>query len=89
MAVPLWKYRICYYPAPKVANTSIKHALYQLKTGKPYEREILPNANTKHIHMVYKTPVFTDVNHSSYDNLMRFAVVRYLVGETALNSTAN
>ena len=42
-ALVLEKYPIAYVFTPKVGSTSIKHALYQLENGRPWERGIRPN----------------------------------------------
>lgn len=76
MAIPLWRYGICYYPAPKVANTSVKHAMYWLKEGRSFEAAKIPGGGFKHIHKVYKTPLFDEVDNASYENLLKFTIVR-------------
>lgn len=76
MAIPVWKHGICYYPVPKVANTSIKLGLYHLKTGEYFSPEISDDGAVRHIHKVYKTPYFAEVSHALHVNLIKFAVVR-------------
>lgn len=76
MAITVWRYGLCYFPAPKTANTTIKHALHEVKTGQSFQSEMMPDGSRKHIHNVYKTPKFSSVNHEKVRNLLRFAVIR-------------
>lgn len=81
MAIPVWKFGICYFPAPKVANTSLKHALHEIRTGAPFQGEMDESLGRKrHIHDQYKTPSFRPEFLTKFANLTRFAVVRDPVG---------
>lgn len=76
MPVALWKHGLCYFPAPKVANTSIKHALHLVRTGEPFVNHPGPDGRMRHIHHAYGTPLFDKVEHPFFVDMLRFAVVR-------------
>jgi hypothetical protein len=76
MAIPVWRFGICYYPAPKVANTSLKHVMHRLRTGAGFVGEEKPDGGRTHIHQAYGTPLFSKVEHEAYADMLRFAVVR-------------
>jgi hypothetical protein len=75
--VILTKYRLAYFPVPKVACSSIKHLLYLLEHGKNFEKYI-DGAGKKHnIHnAVYPSLNASEDDWSCADNLHRIAVVR-------------
>jgi hypothetical protein len=49
-ALVLEKYPIAYVFTPKVGSTSIKHALYQLEHGRPWEKGTLRNGRPIYVH---------------------------------------
>ena len=67
------KYKIAYFPVPKVACTSLKHAIYALENGIEYApsnhggRKIQPN---------FPTQDFATVNLAALDGYWKIAVVR-------------
>lgn len=77
MPVILKKYRLAYFPVPKVACSSIKHLLYLLEHGRNFEKYI-DSAGKKHnIHnTVYPTLNTSEDDWSCAENLYRIAVVR-------------
>lgn len=77
MAVIVKRFGICYFPVPKVANTSMKHFLYKLEHGKAFSTHKDPETGVvQHIHKVLPTPVFSDVDMSSTAGFLRFAIIR-------------
>ena len=76
MAVELTQFNTVYFPVPKVACTSIKHLLYLIEHGEPFQETVV-DGKVQHIHAtVYGTPSFFDVDHARYAGHFRFAVVR-------------
>tara|TARA_R110000796_G_scaffold18532_2_gene56149 strand:- start:17870 stop:19528 length:1659 start_codon:yes stop_codon:yes gene_type:complete len=77
MAVVLKDLGVCYFPAPKVANTSIKHLMYEVEHGHSFvgEKDEVTGA-VRHIHKEFSTPLFKELDLSEYDPFLRFAVIR-------------
>jgi Sulfotransferase family len=77
LAVPIEKLGICYFPVPKVANTSIKHMLFEIENGKPFRSPVIIDGVRKsHIHRVYETVPFEKGNLASFNDMLRIAVIR-------------
>ena len=76
MAVTLRKYKATYFPAPKIACTSVKYLLYYIENGNEFQSSVI-DGKTKHIHdSVYSTPKFISVDKAAISDHLRFAVVR-------------
>ena len=78
MVVAIEKFGFCYFPVPKVANTSIKHLLYQAEHGVSFDSRKIVEGDDKetHIHRAYRTIRFDANELADYDNFLRFTVVR-------------
>lgn len=69
------QHKIAYFPVPKIASTSLKHAFYNLEFNKPY----VPgeSAAKAGVHGDYaKTRHFFAINHARYKDYARIAVIR-------------
>lgn len=64
------EHNIAYFPVPKAATTSVKHALYQLVHGKPFDGEPMQ------IHPLFGMPPPTEQEFEEYRSAWRFAIVR-------------
>ena len=76
MAVLIPELGLCYFPVPKVANTSIKHLVYEIEHGGPFRFDAASPDAPKHIHQEYKTPIFSKVDKNPLEGYLRFAVIR-------------
>ena len=68
--------KLAYFPVPKVANTSIKHALHQASHGDPYTGEISEDGARIHIHKKYKTSFWKNSFIDETERFVRFCIVR-------------
>ncbi len=70
------QYKIAYFPVPKTASTSMKHAFYQLEHGKPFVR-VKREGKKAGIHDNYvNTRGFYEKDLSRYADYARVAVIR-------------
>ena len=70
------QFKIAYFPVPKTASTSMKHAFYQLEHGKPFEMVRVPGQKTG-IHNKYlSTQPFNRIDHARYTDYSRIAIIR-------------
>ncbi|MBK8176660.1 MAG: sulfotransferase family 2 domain-containing protein [Rhodospirillales bacterium] len=58
MAIHFASGRGAYFPAPKVACTSIKEAIYELEYGRPFTDEFVNGVCVNHVHLIYGTHPF-------------------------------
>ena len=62
MPMSVRQFGICYFPAPKCANTAIKHALHGVaNNGESYVGELQPDGTRANIHRKYRTPLFENI----------------------------
>ena len=54
MPVILEKPKLAYFNVPKAASTSVKHALYVIEHGRPFQPGDL---GVRHIHQAYKVKI--------------------------------
>ena len=71
MAVVSKKYGLAYFPIPKVACTSLKHAMFKLEHGADF-----PVGNGKSIHQVYASSPLGRRTLKGLEDCYKFAVVR-------------
>ncbi len=70
------QFKIAYFPVPKTASTSMKHAFYQLEHGKPFKKAENPERRAG-IHDNYvNTRRFYQIDHKRYADYARLAVIR-------------
>ncbi len=75
-AVENSQFKIAYFPVPKTASTSMKHAFYQLEHSKPFEKVDRPGQKSG-IHDNYlNTQRFYKIDHKRYANYSRIAIIR-------------
>ena len=77
MTVILPTYRVAYTPIPKVACSSIKRALYEVKFGAPYHpRHLRVRLAGGRVHGVFPSRKFDSAAFARLDGYWKFAVVR-------------
>jgi hypothetical protein len=76
MAISFANGRGAYFPAPKVACTSIKEAIYELEYGHQFTDEFVNGVCVKHIHMIYGTNTFTQASRNIDSKAIKVALVR-------------
>lgn len=70
------QFKIAYFPVPKTASTSMKHAFYQFEHGEPFNRVKVPGQKPD-IHGNYvSTRHFYEIDHARYKGWSRVAVIR-------------
>jgi len=70
------QFKIAYFPVPKTASTTLKHAFYQLEHGKPFEK-VKVEGKKAGIHDNYvNTRGFYEKDLSRYTDYARVAVIR-------------
>lgn len=75
MAVVLPKQKLAYFPVPKVACTSIKHFIFEIENGRPYE-PFTANSKRFHIHKLYPGKPFQKTPTRAISDFQRLVVVR-------------
>ncbi|NOR63857.1 MAG: hypothetical protein GQ535_15380 [Rhodobacteraceae bacterium] len=71
------QFKIAYFPVPKTASTSMKHAFYQLEHGKPFEKGEKVPGRKGGIHDNYlNTQQFYQIDHKRYEDYSRIAIIR-------------
>lgn len=77
MTVTLPTYRVAYTPIPKVACSSIKRALYEVKFGQAYDpRHLRVRLAGGRVHGVFPSRKFDPAAFGRLDGYWKFAVVR-------------
>jgi len=71
MAVVSKKYRLAYFPIPKVACSSLKHAMFRLEHGTDF-----PGGSGRSIHQVYASAPLRRRTFKDLEGVYKFAVVR-------------
>lgn len=66
-------HRVAYFPVPKAACTTIKHAMHELENGKAFRRK---DYQKRPVQMVYPTQDFAPVQLEGLDTYWKIAVVR-------------
>lgn len=80
MAVELRNHNIVYFPVPKTACTSLKMLFFQMNEGRIFEK-YTKDGKLMHIHnAAYGSPTFWDVDHKSFADMTRIAVIRDPIG---------
>jgi len=75
-AVENSQFKIAYFPVPKTASTSMKHAFYELEYGKPFGPDVVPGRRGG-IHDNYlNTSHFYQLEHNRYKDYSRIAIIR-------------
>jgi len=70
------QFKIAYFPVPKTASTSLKHAFYQLEHGKQFENA-KDSDRILGIHDGYfDTGSFYKIDHKRYKDYSRIAIIR-------------
>lgn len=75
MTVHLWEHGLTWVAVPKVACTSIKHAIFHIENGRAFE-DFTANGQHFHIHRIYPTQRFADLPLARIAQHDRLAVVR-------------
>lgn len=75
LAIIVDKIKLAYFPAPKVACTSLKLMFYQVENGRNFEKSII-NGEVFHIHHHYPAIRFDMSRHERMSGLERVCVVR-------------
>lgn len=77
MVVTIEKLKVAYFPVPKAANTSMKHLLHGIKTGKRFTTTTdQATGAVRHIHREYRTPKFSSIKSEDYRGFFKIAIVR-------------
>lgn len=76
MTLLIRRHKLAYFPVPKVACTSIKHMLHEMKTGKPFTPRLRNSGRTIYVHDVYPAFGFPEHPHDALADWHRVAVVR-------------
>jgi hypothetical protein len=75
-AVENSQFKIAYFPVPKTASTSMKHAFYQLEHGKPFQSQPKPNGRSGIHDKSLSTRSFYQISHERYKDYSRIAIIR-------------
>lgn len=75
MAIIVDKLNVAYFPAPKVACTSLKYMFYYIENNKEYIPTIR-NSIKVHVHGYYPTSPFSRAPMKRIENYYKFCVVR-------------
>lgn len=75
MAIIVDKIKLAYFPAPKVACTSLKLMFYQVENGRSFTRSII-NGEVFHVHHHYPAIPFEKNPHERISDLEKVCVVR-------------
>jgi hypothetical protein len=77
MPIILRKHKIAYFPAPKVACTSLKHLFFLLEHGRIFENYVDDAGIKRHIHnAAYPTLSTSEDDWSCAANMYRIVIVR-------------
>lgn len=76
MVVVIKRLKLAYFPTPKVACTSLKQFMHEVKTGNPFVPFDRPNGRRVTVHFKYPAGPFDEIDHAAYADFHRFAVVR-------------
>lgn len=69
--------RLAYFPAPKVANTSLKHYFHEAEFGSKFETKTDETTGEKlHIHRVYPTPYWSEDFVELTRDYLRICLIR-------------
>ncbi len=69
-------FKIAYFPVPKVASTSMKHAFYQLEHGKAFDEADRPGHPANIHESFFSTRTFYKIDHARYADYTRIAIIR-------------
>lgn len=67
---------LAYFPVPKIACTSIKHMLHEMKTGEQFKPLTRPNGKTVFIHRLYSSVPFDELPHAELAPLHKITIIR-------------
>ncbi len=71
------QFKIAYFPVPKTASTSMKHAFYQLEHGTPFVKgEKVPGQKSGIHDKYHNTKQFYEIDHKRYADYSRIAIIR-------------
>jgi hypothetical protein len=75
MAIINQKYKISYFPIPKVACTTLKKVFFELENDFEF-RDFRVNGQPKHIHSFYSSSPFSKVPHDKIIDHKKFCIIR-------------
>ncbi|WP_127109087.1 sulfotransferase family 2 domain-containing protein [Pararhodobacter zhoushanensis] len=67
---------LAYFSVPKVACTSIKNMLHEMKTGEPFKPWTRPNGKTVFVHNLYSSIHFDELPHEELAPLHKITIIR-------------
>lgn len=70
------QFKIAYFPVPKTASTSLKHAFYQLEHGKQFENAKDSDSILGIHDGNFGTRSFYKIDHTRYEDYSRIAIIR-------------
>ena len=76
MPLIIKRLKLAYFPVPKVACTSLKHFMHEVKSGKTFTPRVRPNGKTINIHHLYPAIPFEDNSFADLEDMHRISVVR-------------